>query len=336
MGNAGYNTDPAFHYKTPARVGRALFVILGVYLALGELHAAKGKQTAESLDGSVKLLESDDLQARLNGIYSLERIAKDSRKDHWPIMEILTAYVRAKAPCIRSPGGKNACLIPKDPIPKQPADLQAIFYVIGRRKTEYERQEDHRFINLSNADLRGAFLARAPLKNAYFSGSNLEEAELYAANLNGAVFTGWNQEGLSLPSAVVDHADFRAATLDGTRFEGVDLSKAKNILPDRLEKACLSAETTFPREHEYDYLTEFIKTDKYRRMREKICLKNDTLVLSPMDVEQKPGTLENPGGAISSDPNASKHRKERGSAFTPSPGGLPRRYTPNLDRTTRP
>lgn len=33
----------------------------------------------------------------LSGIYALERIAQDSKKDHWPIMEILTAYVRENA-----------------------------------------------------------------------------------------------------------------------------------------------------------------------------------------------------------------------------------------------
>jgi ABC-type nickel/cobalt efflux system permease component RcnA len=39
------------------------------------------------------------LEIRLGGIYALEQIAKDSPDDHhWPIMEILTAYVRAHAP----------------------------------------------------------------------------------------------------------------------------------------------------------------------------------------------------------------------------------------------
>ena len=32
------------------------------------------------------------------GIYALERIAKESREDYWPVMEILTAYVREHAP----------------------------------------------------------------------------------------------------------------------------------------------------------------------------------------------------------------------------------------------
>ena len=33
----------------------------------------------------------DNMAIRLGGIYALERIAKDSEKDHGPIMEVLTA-----------------------------------------------------------------------------------------------------------------------------------------------------------------------------------------------------------------------------------------------------
>ncbi len=38
------------------------------------------------------------LEIRLGGIYALERIARDSKKDHWTIMEILTTYVRENSP----------------------------------------------------------------------------------------------------------------------------------------------------------------------------------------------------------------------------------------------
>src|SRR5215211_7626640 len=37
-------------------------------------------------------------EIRLGGIYALERIAKESEEDYWPIMEVLTAYVRQHAP----------------------------------------------------------------------------------------------------------------------------------------------------------------------------------------------------------------------------------------------
>jgi hypothetical protein len=37
------------------------------------------------------------MEIRLGGIYALERIARDSEEEHWPIMEVLTAYVRRHA-----------------------------------------------------------------------------------------------------------------------------------------------------------------------------------------------------------------------------------------------
>src|SRR4051794_11504205 len=39
-----------------------------------------------------------NLEVRLGGIYALERIARDSPRDHWTIMEVLTASVRQNAP----------------------------------------------------------------------------------------------------------------------------------------------------------------------------------------------------------------------------------------------
>ena len=37
-------------------------------------------------------------EVRIGGIYALERISRESEEDYWPIMEILTAYVRQHAP----------------------------------------------------------------------------------------------------------------------------------------------------------------------------------------------------------------------------------------------
>ncbi|MGH3129712.1 MAG: hypothetical protein ACRDNX_02740, partial [Gaiellaceae bacterium] len=39
----------------------------------------------------------DKLAVRLGGIYALERIARDSREDHGPVIEVLTAFVREEA-----------------------------------------------------------------------------------------------------------------------------------------------------------------------------------------------------------------------------------------------
>jgi hypothetical protein len=59
---------------------------------------AQEAQITERFTRAVDQLGSDKLELRLGGIYALERIARDSQPDHWPIMEILTAYVRERAP----------------------------------------------------------------------------------------------------------------------------------------------------------------------------------------------------------------------------------------------
>ena len=40
---------------------------------------------------------------RLGGIYALEQIATNSAHNHWPVMEVLTAFVREQAPAKRQP-----------------------------------------------------------------------------------------------------------------------------------------------------------------------------------------------------------------------------------------
>ena len=55
-----------------------------------------GKLT-ERFSKAVELLGSDKLDTRLGGVYALERIARDSRNDHWTVIEILTAFVREKS-----------------------------------------------------------------------------------------------------------------------------------------------------------------------------------------------------------------------------------------------
>jgi hypothetical protein len=43
---------------------------------------------------AIEQLGSDKIDIRLGGIYSLERIATDSTRDHPTIMEVLTAFIR--------------------------------------------------------------------------------------------------------------------------------------------------------------------------------------------------------------------------------------------------
>ncbi len=117
----------------------------------------------------------EKLAIRLGGIYALERIARDSERDHWPIMEILTAYVREHAPW-KAEGQHSQ--------PKLAPEIQAILTVLGRRTRSYGKGEDWP-LDLSFTDLRRAALTDAHLERAVLWGTHLEDAVLSFLPLRG-------------------------------------------------------------------------------------------------------------------------------------------------------
>lgn len=185
-------------------------------------------------DGKTKSLE-----IRLGGIYALERIAKESEEDYWPIMEILTAYVRRNAPlppedrqddkdeakqhsALRGIGRRetNEDLDP---------DISAVMTILRRRTRSYGHGEpeplDLNKTNLSQADLREANLSQADLRGVNLSQANLFRTDLYEADLSEA--------DLSEAAADLSGANFRGADLTLAKLRGANLSKAK------LTGACL-------------------------------------------------------------------------------------------------
>ena len=60
--------------------------------------ADRERRITESFAKAAELLGSDKLETRLGGIYTFERIAGESPREYWPIMETLTAFVRERAP----------------------------------------------------------------------------------------------------------------------------------------------------------------------------------------------------------------------------------------------
>src|SRR5499426_4629840 len=89
---------------TIAQTIGGLLVLLGLYatfrnmeIARENLRVAEEGKLTERFSKAVELLGSDKLDIRLGGIYALERIARDSQKDHWTVMEVLTAFVREQS-----------------------------------------------------------------------------------------------------------------------------------------------------------------------------------------------------------------------------------------------
>jgi hypothetical protein len=213
--------------------------------ALKNAEAAQDKQITERFTKAVEQLASPEIALRLGGIYSLERIAKNSKDDHWTIMEVLTAFVR-EPPSLKAHLEEEKLLlelptyIHKAKDDKQPQklriDIQAALTVLGRRN--WENEEENQRIDLHNTDIRGADLSGANLKKANLNGANLKKANLNTAILDSAILSQANLEAAELPGANLKKAWLKEAILKGTELSFADLTEAQLIKAD-LEGAML-------------------------------------------------------------------------------------------------
>ena len=227
-------------------------------------------QIADRFSHAVEQLGTYKLEVQLGGIFTLEKIASESEKDHWIIMEILTAYVRENAPVIgdaHDSDHQNNIENDRDSFKQKrlPTNIQAILSVIGRRKWLAEEVEQNHFLNLRKTNLKYADLKGAWLIGANFRGTNLEKANLMGANLAGAFLVEANLKHANLLNANLEGADLRKANFEGTKLTGVnfqganftsanikgaDLSesllKEVNFINGRLNEIKYDEETLFP------------------------------------------------------------------------------------------
>jgi len=201
-----------------------------------QLRVTQESQITERFTKAIEQLGSDKLAIRLGGIYGLERIAKDSARDHWTVMEVLTAYVRATA--IQP----EFAVFPDDDPRRKPApDVQAILTVIARRDVARIASEAQP-IDLSGTDLRGAYLAGAHLENAMLNRAWLDQSDLTDAHLQNALLKGTrfekaemsrtNLSNARLNHAVLLRANLSKASLCNARLPFAKLSKAELMEAD--------------------------------------------------------------------------------------------------------
>ncbi len=169
-------------------------------------------QVTDRYTKAIEQLGSDKLGVRIGGIYALERIARDSARDHPTVMEVLTAFIRE--------GPKE----PSDPgdVLEIPADVQAAVTVVARR----DAKRDKRQIDLYGANLRAAELPGATLAGASITFATLAAATLAAADLAGTDLWGAQLAGANLAGANLRSADLHAADLTGANLTSADLTDA--------------------------------------------------------------------------------------------------------------
>jgi uncharacterized protein YjbI with pentapeptide repeats len=175
-------------------------------------------QVTDRYTKAIEQLGSDKLDVRIGGIYALERIARDSAKDHPTVMEVLTAFIREHS---REQWPVSAADSPELERLTRP-DVQAAVTVIGRRDV----RRDILPIDLTGANLPSATLTGARIRGALLTGADLTGARIRGALLTGADLTGARIRGALLTGADLTDAYLIGADLSGADLSGTDLSGA--------------------------------------------------------------------------------------------------------------
>jgi hypothetical protein len=225
-------------------------VIIGLYFTWRNLRLTHEGQITDRFNQAVEHLGADRVEVRLGGIFALARIARDSAKDYWAVMQVLSAYVR------ESGRGDNQTAVA--------VEIQAILTLLATRELEYEPADmvidlsgaDLRQVNLRNASLDGFHLDDVNLEHADLSGARLQaaflrNAKLHSAQLRGADLSAANLTSADLRDASLRDAKLVSANLFGARFEGTtlvgaDLSSAQNMTRRQVASAIVDERTILP------------------------------------------------------------------------------------------
>lgn len=246
--------------------------------------ADRQRRITESFSKAIEQLGSDKLEVRLGGIYSLERISKESPDDYWTVMENLTAFVRERSRRNEAertsqdfeqrvqrrayslwqkagrPDGRRraedfwAIAVNLEELGEPPAtDIAAVLTVVKRRSWQSRQREGP---NDWHLDLSGAILKRANLMYAHLEHANLMSAHLEHANLTGAgleevTLTGAGRKEANLAGARLKGAYLMNAHLEGAVFinadlEGVDFRYTIGLSELQLRYAYGSPATQLP------------------------------------------------------------------------------------------
>lgn len=249
---------------TVGGIGTIATIAGGIVLFLN-FKVAQDKQITERFSKAVEQLGSDKIEVRLGGIYSLERIAKDSPADHWTIMEVLSAFIREQLPLTpkkqSQPNFAESFLQSQKTEDKLTqlefsTDIRAALTVIERRESSQD-PEDSRIAllrtNFSQTNLWGVKLQEVDLRNANFektllqetclqgadlSNANFQEAWLAYANLQGANLWLTNLQEAFLAEANLQTANLWNANLKWSHLINANLQQA-NLMSANLQGAAL-------------------------------------------------------------------------------------------------
>jgi hypothetical protein len=236
--------------------------LLQVVLGIGVLAAAASAWTqftgaAEQLQltrqqfvsgqftSATGLLSKPDVESRLGGLYTFQRLtqmAKDDemgRQDNLTAYQLLAGFIKAHSPWPPLKGfdkdQKRRRVEQVKPLAlgslrKRSPDVQLALDILGAEKKLIPQSEEKTYGTfLTDADLRGAELGNLHLSRADLRGTVLDYADsrvdLRQPNSSYPDLSGALLQGASLRCAHLEGTNFQGAKLDGADLRGADLRR---------------------------------------------------------------------------------------------------------------
>ena len=225
---------------TVAAIIGGVGVLLGVYINWRRVGALERQVTTLQLGqiterftrsieqlGSVRADNEAAPEIRAGGVRSLERIARESPDDFWPILDILTAYLRAQCRW-EPPGPQQDFPTGYKALPEEIVNRMDVAFTVEAivRLWPHKGETGLAPLNLQYTFVPGLSLREKSLVGANLRGAGLFLAILEGANLQGAEFGGAFLRRANLRAANLQNADFWGANLHGARLQGADLRGA--------------------------------------------------------------------------------------------------------------
>jgi uncharacterized protein YjbI with pentapeptide repeats len=219
--------------------------------------ADRQRRITETFSKAIEQLGSEKIEVRLGGVYSLERISKESPNDYWTIMENVAAFIRERS--CRMEGERTSSmfdervsrrayflwleagrpegvqdLIWAHAVEREkfgeppPTDIATALTVVMSRDERSRKRETeyHWCLDFTGAILRKANLDIAHLEGANFDGARLEGASLVHARLEKARLVGAHLEGALLVQAHLEEAWALRAHLERAMLSHAHLERA--------------------------------------------------------------------------------------------------------------
>jgi hypothetical protein len=105
---------------------------------------------------------------------------------------------------------------------------------------------DYKVVTLREADVSGALLRGADIRDCYFYGADLHGSDLRGTNLSFAILVLSNLAGANLAGANLQGSDLSQANLAGANLQGANLKDATGLTESQLNQAKSASGATMP------------------------------------------------------------------------------------------